>query len=40
MTNLDNIDNTGCVALELLPYKITVNAYCPGVILTDMSEFK
>jgi len=24
---------------ELLPFKITVNSYCPGLILTDFSKF-
>ena len=30
---------TQSLALELAPYKITVNAYCPGVISTDMWEY-
>jgi meso-butanediol dehydrogenase/(S,S)-butanediol dehydrogenase/diacetyl reductase len=29
---------TRCLALEASPYKVTVNAICPGFIQTDMVE--
>jgi NAD(P)-dependent dehydrogenase (short-subunit alcohol dehydrogenase family) len=32
------ISLTQCLALELAPYKITVNAICPGTMLTDMTR--
>ena len=30
---------TQSLAIELAPYNITVNAFCPGIIVTDMWEY-